>query len=272
MKLFKLLTATLLVMVMGACSSCAHNGQIVNRQPSTLVQHLYSSTVALVFQYNTDDGEKYHTYCSGVWIDKDLILTANHCMKGLAKMEAEVKSDNPFEDPVIPSDLEGLKVHYAVVQEANGVGNEPLGLHLATAERLSPDFDLALVVADGAVPEHQVAVLADESPAIGEKVYVVGHPGGLIWTYTQGWVSAYRDSFTDLDIEGPFMQVEAPVWFGNSGGGAFDTDGRLIGIASFIARTPEAGFFIHANNIRKFLNQDDANQKLKRVFTLPGVK
>jgi S1-C subfamily serine protease len=49
------------------------------------------------------------------------------------------------------------------------------------------------------------------------------------------------------------MQVSAPVWFGNSGGGAFNDEGEIVGIASFIMKGPSLGFFIPVDSIRPFL-------------------
>ena len=52
------------------------------------------------------------------------------------------------------------------------------------------------------------------------------------------------------------LQISSPAWRGNSGGGAFDADGKLIGISSWVsARGPMLGFFIHRDEIEKFLKE-----------------
>jgi S1-C subfamily serine protease len=57
----------------------------------------------------------------------------------------------------------------------------------------------------------------------------------------------------DDELLGPWMQVSAPIWYGNSGGGAFDAEGSLVGIASFKALAPNVAFYVHLETIREFL-------------------
>jgi S1-C subfamily serine protease len=63
---------------------------------------------------------------------------------------------------------------------------------------------------------------------IGERVYAIGSPEGLELTFSEGVISAFRDS------EGVHLiQTSAPISPGSSGGGLFDTHGRLVGITTF---------------------------------------
>ena len=223
---------------------CAATSHQASKEPSQLVQHVSSSTVALVLSVN----DKVKVYCSGVWVDEDSILTANHCMEALAERMSEGKDE--------PVDPMGVSVHYIQQNEVVNVGEEPTAVHLGVAVKLDPSHDLALIRAVGkAIPPHDVARLALVSPAIGERVFIVGHPAGQYFTFMEGIVSAYRNSFDALGVEftGPFMQLQSAVWFGNSGGGAYNTDGELIGIASFMIRAPNMSFFVHLDTIRKFL-------------------
>jgi serine protease Do len=75
----------------------------------------------------------------------------------------------------------------------------------------------------------------------GEKVFVIGSPYGLEHTLTVGYLSGRRitdgeESLMDLE----FLQTDAAVNQGNSGGPLFNKDGRLIGIVSHI-RTQSGG-------------------------------
>ncbi len=64
---------------------------------------------------------------------------------------------------------------------------------------------------------------------VGEAVYTLGAPRGLELTLSNGLVSALRlDQSRQIDK----IQISAPISHGSSGGGLFDTDGRLIGITS----------------------------------------
>lgn len=73
----------------------------------------------------------------------------------------------------------------------------------------------------------------DAKPRVGDWVITVGNPFGLGGTATAGIVSALARDIND----GPFVdfiQVDAPINRGNSGGPTFDTYGRVIGVNSAI--------------------------------------
>lgn len=245
MKVFKLFSLLIVAMMLG-CTGCA--GLLKgakSKEPSALIKHMGGSTVALV--YSTQD--EVHVYCTGVWVGDNAILTAAHCVKGVAKMIAR-DHDDEFDADL---DLAGTPIHYTTELGVEGVGKEPSVIYLAKATYVDADTDLALVEAVGkATPGHDTAELANVSPGVGERVHIVGMPAGLYWSFIDGTVAAYR---TDLfeDKAGTYMQVSAPIYFGNSGGGVFDEDGKLVGIASFMMRAPCTGFFVHLNTINKML-------------------
>ena len=151
----------------------------------------------------------------------------------------------------------GLSIHFIQENENMGVGQEPSAIHLSKVSFIDEDHDLALLYVVGrAIPPHAVIELADTSPAVGEKIHVVGHTIGLYWTHVDGTVSAYRDIMPGSPVEklGPFLQINASVYPGNSGGGCFDSHGKLVGIVSFIAPTPDTAFLIGLKSIQDFLH------------------
>ena len=230
------------------------------KQPSQYLQNLGNQTVAFVNIY--PNGE-VRPFCTGVWIKKDMILTASHCITSYVEHLNKVKEDDSPEIKNI-----GAKMHYVFENEVAGVSLEPTAIHLAKSFAIDPTHDLGLVKTEGvAVPNHQSVELADAAPAIGEKLEIIGHPHGLYWTYVEGTVSANRTTYPTgvEDKKGPYMQVSAGVWFGNSGGGAFDSDGKLVGISSFLIPTspfdqhsgmPHQGFYIHLDSIKAFLKKN----------------
>jgi serine protease Do len=65
--------------------------------------------------------------------------------------------------------------------------------------------------------------------AVGEAVFTVGSPKGLVNTLGNGLVSGLR--VLDNNVE--YVQITAPVSRGSSGGGLFDDRGNLIGVTTF---------------------------------------
>src|SRR5262249_7078186 len=73
----------------------------------------------------------------------------------------------------------------------------------------------------------------EKSPRIGDWVLAVGNPFGLGGTVTAGIVSA-RGRDIGASAYDDFIQIDAPVNKGNSGGPTFDTDGNVIGVNTAI--------------------------------------
>src|SRR6266849_376124 len=99
--------------------------------------------------------------------------------------------------------------------------------------------DVALIKVDGHNDFPYVRFSSSE-PRVGDWVLAVGNPFGLGGTVTAGIVSARgRDigawSFDD------FIQIDAPVNKGNSGGPTFDVQGEVIGVNAAIF-SPSGGF------------------------------
>ncbi|MGC6506491.1 MAG: Do family serine endopeptidase [Coraliomargaritaceae bacterium] len=97
--------------------------------------------------------------------------------------------------------------------------------------------DVAVIKIDADI-ELDAVVLADsEKIRTGDIVFAIGSPHGQSQTVTQGIVSATER--TSLDILGPgsyenFIQTDAAINLGNSGGALIDAWGRLIGINTAI--------------------------------------
>lgn len=95
-----------------------------------------------------------------------------------------------------------------------------------------PKTDLALIKVDGK-NDFPFVKFADHEPKVGDWVIAVGNPFGLGGTVTAGIVSA---SSRDIG-SGPYddyIQIDAPINKGNSGGPAFDVEGNVIGVNTAI--------------------------------------
>jgi len=91
--------------------------------------------------------------------------------------------------------------------------------------------DLALIKIDGS--NFPYVKFADHEPRIGDWVVAVGNPFGLGGTVTAGIVSA-RGRDIGAGPYDDFIQIDAPINKGNSGGPAFDLEGNVIGVNTAI--------------------------------------
>ena len=80
-----------------------------------------------------------------------------------------------------------------------------------------------------------VAVQFAEDYRVGKTAIVIGNAEGLGTSVTEGIVSVDRENVSLSDVDGvtrtyQLMRVDAAAYGGNSGGGVFDAEGKLIGI------------------------------------------
>ena len=125
--------------------------------------------------------------------------------------------------------------------------------------------DLALLKVEGS--DFTYVSFAEDKPKIGQWVVAVGNPFGLGGTVTAGIVSA-----NGRDIgSGPyddFIQIDAPVNRGNSGGPTFNTRGEVIGVNTAIF-SPSGGnvgiaFAIPAATVEAVIGELQADGSVTR--------
>lgn len=162
---------------------------------------------------------------SGFFISSDgYAVTNNHVVEGASKVQVTTDDGKTYKAKVIGTD---------------------------------PRTDLALIKVEGG-SNFAVAKLSDTKPRIGDWVLAVGNPFGLGGTVTAGIVSAMGRDIGDAPYE-HFMQIDAPVNKGNSGGPAFNTNGEVVGVNTAIY-SPSGGsvgiaFSIPAATVKNVIAQ-----------------
>ncbi|MGE0704618.1 MAG: DegQ family serine endoprotease [Vicinamibacterales bacterium] len=174
---------------------------------------------------------------SGVVTTADgYILTNHHVIDGADSIRVELLDGRSFDAELVgtdaPSDLAVLKI------EGTGLPTLPLG-----------DSDAVRV---------------------GDIVLAVGNPMGIGQTVTAGIVSAKGRStgFGDGSYE-DFLQTDAPINHGNSGGALVNLEGELIGINSQILSPGQGnigiGFAIPANMARHVMSELQTDGHVRRA-------
>jgi serine protease Do len=162
---------------------------------------------------------------SGFFISPDgYAVTNNHVVDGASKVEVTTDDGKTYSAKVIGTDAR---------------------------------TDVALIKVEGGA-DFPFAKLAAGKPRIGDWVLAVGNPFGLGGTVTAGIVSA---SGRDIG-NGPyddFIQIDAPVNKGNSGGPAFNMQGEVVGVNTAIY-SPSGGsvgiaFSIPAPTVKNVIAQ-----------------
>src|ERR1043165_3933923 len=128
--------------------------------------------------------------------------------------------------------------------------------HTAKVIGTDPKTDIALIKVEGS--NFPFVPLAEKAPRVGDWVLAVGNPFGLGGTVTAGIVSA-RGRDIGAGPYDDFIQIDAPVNKGNSGGPTFDVDGNVIGVNTAIY-SPSGGsvgiaFAIPADTVKSVVGQ-----------------
>ncbi len=181
---------------------------------------------------------------SGVIVSRDgTVLTNNHVVEGATKITVLMNDDRSFEAKVVgldePSDLAVLKIE----------GENLPFLNLGNSDNVR----------------------------VGDVVLAIGNPLGIGQTVTQGIISAKgrRTGLSDGSFE-DFLQTDAPINRGNSGGALVNLTGELIGINSQILSTSGGsigiGFSIPTNMAKGVMEQLVANGRVRRGMLGVGIQ
>lgn len=92
--------------------------------------------------------------------------------------------------------------------------------------------DLCQLQLDDAFPAGKpvTAYVLSKDLEVGQQVFAIGSPRGLEHTISRGIVSALREMKEEA---GNLVQTDAAISPGSSGGGLFDSEGRLVGVITF---------------------------------------
>lgn len=177
---------------------------------------------------------------SGFIIDKSgLIVTNNHVIDGATKIKVKLPDGRQFDAKLVGTDA-------------------------------ATDIALLRVKADKPLPTVEFG--NDRALRVGDWVVAVGNPFGLSNTVTAGIVSSIgRDINNQIDNQQPytdFIQIDAPINRGNSGGPTFDLRGQVVGMNSMIfsptGGSVGIGFAIPASTIKDVVASLEAHGHVAR--------
>src|SRR6478672_1055821 len=135
-----------------------------------------------------------------------------------------------------------------------------------------PDTDIALLKVDGqqGLP---VAPLGDSSSLrTGEWVCAIGNPLGYEHSVTVGVVSYVGRKLFDASLDN-YIQTDAAINFGNSGGPLINSRGEVIGInAAISSRASNIGFAVPINLATAILPQLRARGRVSRGYIGVGLR
>ena len=176
-------------------------------------------------EFGTPQKRKASALGSGFIIDeKGIVVTNNHVIQGAEDIFVRVNGNKEYEATII--------------------GADPLS-DIAVLQIKSNDKFISVKFGDS------------NKARIGDWVIAIGNPFGLGGTVTSGIISA-RNRNIGMSRYEDFIQTDASINVGNSGGPLFNMDGDVIGINTAIfgqSGSIGIGFSIPSNNAKKVIEQ-----------------
>ncbi len=125
----------------------------------------------------------------------------------------------------------------------------------ATTVGADPDTDIALIKVDAPIPLPHATLGDSDHLRVGEWVCAIGNPLAYEHTVTVGVVSFIGRKLFDSSLDN-YIQTDAAISFGNSGGPLINARGEVIGINSAVSRQISSiGFAVPINQARSILPQ-----------------
>jgi len=127
------------------------------------------------------------------------------------------------------------------------IGGSSFDKQIVEVKYIDPKYDLAFLAMPSEHKMPEVNLGVDDEVVEGEEVIAIGHPFGLKYTATQGIVSNTRHQQNDIQ----YIQHDAALNPGNSGGPLVNHEGRVIGVNTFIIRDGNnIGFSLPINYLK----------------------
>jgi S1-C subfamily serine protease len=125
--------------------------------------------------------------------------------------------------------------------------------HSVTLVGKNVKMDIALLKINEATTYSPLILTDSDNIQVGEKVIAIGNPLGLQFSVSEGIVSAVH-RMGDNKINA-YIQTDASLNPGNSGGPLIDTEGKVIGINNFkVSGSESLGFALESNYIKETVN------------------
>ena len=179
-------------------------------------------------------------------------------MASAVRLNASAKGRGAAPEPGFIIDEAGyILTNHHVIETADRINVRLADGRTLRAERVGsdPDTDIALIKVTSPRPLPHAPLGDSDSLRVGEWVLAIGNPLAYEHTVTVGVVSFIGRKLFDSSLD-RYIQTDAAINFGNSGGPLINARGEVIGInAAISSRASNIGFAVPINQASAILPQ-----------------
>jgi len=141
---------------------------------------------------------------------------------------------------------------------------------IADVVKVDEEKDLAILVMRQPLTEINPILLNDEVFDVADEVHAIGHPKGNYWTYTKGVISQFRPQHTWI-IDGKvhkadIIQTQTPINPGNSGGPLLTSNGKLIGVNTYVTSGADGlNYAVATSSVMNFIKSGLSFKPAKKL-------
>jgi serine protease Do len=219
----------------------------------------------------------------------DFTVLAEKLMPTVVNITIELDTDSPeYEDeeltaPKISSGSGFIISPNGYIVTNKHVVDNAKTIHITTGSRtykadiigIDNETDIALLIPHVKTEWKAVEFGDSDKIKVGEWILAIGNPFGLGNTVTKGIVSAKSRDIESGNYDS-FIQTDASINRGNSGGPMFNMQGELIGINNAIFSTTGSsmgiGFAIPINHVKWVVNELKTKRKVERGWVGIGIQ
>jgi S1-C subfamily serine protease len=134
--------------------------------------------------------------------------------------------------------------------------NNAYGVRLIASNEQADLALLKLVKPPAALPAAKFGDIL--SVQVGEDIHIIGHPHGLLWSYSTGVVSQVRDNYDWKYSDGSkhlakVLQMQTAINPGNSGGPVLDNGGNILGLVAMSEEGQNLNYAVAVDIIKQFV-------------------
>lgn len=220
----------ILNMLMLLLFGCSGSNVVVLREniEQQTLQNALRATVAIINNRTNSSTEVANVSCAAFFVSPRILVGALHCFQVVEYFETSYGS---IQAPTRTNPINDIHrfARYGDIQFSNRHYTTD-AIHQAKVVAIDQDADIAILelMPETSSSTHYLQI-SNVQTTLAQRVFLIGHPIGMIWSTTDGIVSRTFQMTNGVT----YTQTNIGVIGGYSGGPLLNSDGNVVGMANY---------------------------------------